>query len=46
MRSKKLQAAIPLWLPFHEQEYAALASCIKAKLSAISPFIFLPLIAP
>ena len=37
MCSKKLQAAIPLWLPFYEQEYAALDAGIKTKLLAISP---------
>jgi hypothetical protein len=37
MCSKKLQAALPLWLPFYEQEYGALAADIKTKLLAISP---------
>jgi hypothetical protein len=37
MCSKKLQAAIPLWLPFYEQEYGALDADIKAKLLTISP---------
>jgi hypothetical protein len=37
MCSKKLQAAIPLWLPFYEQEYGALDAGIKTKLLAISP---------
>jgi hypothetical protein len=37
MCSKKLQAAIPLWLPFYEQEYGSLDADIKTKLLAISP---------
>lgn len=37
MCSKKLPAAIPLWLPFYEQEYGALDAGIKTKLLAISP---------
>ena len=37
MCSKKLQAAIPLWLPFYEQEYGALDAAVKTKLLAISP---------
>ena len=37
MCSKKLQAALPLWLPFYEQEYGALAAAVKTKLLAISP---------
>jgi hypothetical protein len=37
MCSKKLQAAIPLWLPFYEQEYGCLDADIKAKLLTISP---------
>jgi hypothetical protein len=36
MCSKKLQAALPLWLPFYEQEYGALAADIKTKLLTIS----------
>ena len=37
MCSKMLQAAIPLWLPFYEQEYGPLDAGIKTKLLAISP---------
>jgi hypothetical protein len=36
MCSKKLQAALPLWLPFYEQEYGPLAADIKTKLLTIS----------
>jgi hypothetical protein len=37
MCSKKLKAAIPLWLPYYEQEYGCIDDRIKAKLAAISP---------
>jgi hypothetical protein len=37
MCSKKLKAAIPLWLPFYEQEFDQLDDFIKAKLYAMSP---------
>ena len=36
MCSKKLKAAIPLWLPFYEQEYGILDHEIKEKLETIS----------
>ncbi len=36
MCSKKLRAAIPLFLPFYEQEYGFLGNHIKAKLHTIS----------
>jgi len=37
MCSKKLKAAIPLWLPFYEQEFEPLTPEIRAKLLAASP---------
>ena len=37
MCSKKLKAAIPLWLPFYELEYEPLALEIRNKLLAASP---------
>lgn len=37
MCSKKLKAAIHLWLPFYEQEYGSLDDQLKTKLAAISP---------
>jgi len=37
MCSKKLNAAIPLWVPFYETRYEALPSDIYNKLLAISP---------
>ncbi len=37
MCSKKLKAAIPLWLPYYEQEYGCIDDKTKAKLAAISP---------
>ncbi|HTP65591.1 MAG TPA: ISNCY family transposase [Geobacteraceae bacterium] len=37
MCSKKLKAAIPLWLPFYEQEFEALTPEIREKLLAASP---------
>jgi len=37
MCSKKLKAAIPLWLPFYEQEFGTLDDFIKAKLYVMSP---------
>ena len=37
MCSKKLQAAIPLFLPFYEQEYGFLDDHSKAKMLTISP---------
>lgn len=42
MCSKKLKAAIPLWLPFYETAYEPLAPQIQDKLLSISPA--LPLI--
>lgn len=36
MCSKKLKAAISLWLPYYEQEYGALQECVKAQLLTIS----------
>lgn len=32
MCSKKLKAAIPLWLPFYEQEYGVICESVKSKL--------------
>lgn len=37
MCSKKLKAAIPLWLPFYEQEFESLTPEIRDKLLAASP---------
>jgi len=37
MCSKKLKAAIPLWLPFYELEYERLAIEVKNKLLSVSP---------
>ena len=37
MCSKKLKAAIPLWLPFYEQEFEPLTPEIKSKLLTASP---------
>jgi hypothetical protein len=37
MCSKKLVAAIPLWLPFYEETYERISAEITAKLLAISP---------
>jgi hypothetical protein len=37
MCSKKLKAAIALWLPFYEQEYSCIDDKIKTKLYNISP---------
>ncbi len=37
MCSKKLKAAIALWLPFYEQEYGCIDDRIKSKLYNISP---------
>ena len=37
MCSKKLQAAIPLFLPFYEQEYGFVGNHIKSKLHTMSP---------
>lgn len=37
MCSKKLKAAIALWLPFYEQEYGCIDDRIKTKLYDISP---------
>jgi len=37
MCSKKLKAAIPLWLPFYEAEYEPLLSDVRQKLLAMSP---------
>ena len=37
MCSKKLKAAVPLWLPFYEQEYGRIDDRIKTKLYNISP---------
>ncbi|MFI5305594.1 MAG: integrase [Nitrospiria bacterium] len=37
MCSKKLQAALPLWLPFYEQEYNRVPIWVKTKLLAMSP---------
>ena len=37
MCSKKLKAAIPLWLPFYEQEFEPLTPEIRDKLLAASP---------
>ncbi len=34
--SKRLKAALPLWLPFYEQEYGALAEPVRQKLLQIS----------
>lgn len=36
MCSKKLKAAIPLWLPFYEEEYETLETDVKLQLLAIS----------
>src|ERR1700689_1854322 len=37
MCSKRLKAALPLWLPFYEQEHGALAETVRRKLLRISP---------
>jgi hypothetical protein len=37
MCSKKLKAALPIWLPFYESEYGRLPEEVKTKLLAISP---------
>jgi hypothetical protein len=37
MCSKKLKAAISLWLPHYEQEYGALQESVKAQLLCVSP---------
>ena len=37
MCSKKLKAAILLWLPYYEREYGALPESVKTQLLAISP---------
>jgi len=37
MCSKKLKAAIPLWLPFYEGEFEPLADHVQQKLLTISP---------
>ena len=37
MCSKRLKAALPLWLPFYEQEHGALAEPVRKKLLQISP---------
>ncbi|MFZ4859885.1 MAG: hypothetical protein ACOYL3_26255 [Desulfuromonadaceae bacterium] len=37
MCSKKLKAAIPLWLPFYELEYERLAVEVRNKLLSVSP---------
>jgi len=36
MCSKRLKAALPLWLPFYEQEYGVLAAPVRQKLLRIS----------
>jgi hypothetical protein len=35
--SKRLKAALPLWLPFYEQEHGALAEPVRQKLLEMSP---------
>jgi hypothetical protein len=37
MCSKKLKAALPLWLPFYEEEYEPLVPEVRQKLLAMSP---------
>jgi hypothetical protein len=37
MCSKKLKAALPIWLPFYESEYGSLLEDVKTKLLTISP---------
>ena len=37
MCSKRLKAALPLWLPFYEQQHGALAESVRRKLLRISP---------
>jgi len=37
MCSKKLQAVIPLWLPFYEEQFNPLPDDLKAKLLKVSP---------
>src|SRR5271167_41123 len=37
MCSKRLKAALPLWLPFYEQKHGALAKPVRRKLLRISP---------
>jgi hypothetical protein len=37
MCSKRLKAALPLWLPFYEQQHGALAERVRRKLLRISP---------
>src|SRR5215471_4922009 len=37
MCSKRLHAALPIWLPFYEQAHGPLDPLVRAKLLAISP---------
>ncbi len=37
MCSKRLKAALPLWLPFYEAEHGSLAPTVRARLLRISP---------
>ena len=37
MCSKKLKAALPLWLPFYDTAYESLAADVKVQLLGISP---------
>lgn len=37
MCSKRLKAALPLWLPFYEQQHGVLAAEVRTKLLKISP---------
>jgi len=37
MCSKRLKAALPLWLPFYEQKHGALTDAVRKKLLRISP---------
>lgn len=46
MASKRLRAALPLWLPYYEQAHGALAEVPRAKLLAISPATIDRLLTP
>lgn len=37
MCSKRLKAALPLWLPFYERKHGALSDAVRTRLLAISP---------
>jgi hypothetical protein len=46
MCSKRLKAALPLWLPFYEQEYGALSKPVRKKLLRISAATIDRLLSP